>query len=52
MSYHFDEAEIDTLLQHFKDSFSVYYGTKTDDDLHDVALAMFPATKTHYKKNG
>ncbi|XP_063945312.1 sesquiterpene synthase 2-like [Daucus carota subsp. sativus] len=39
LSYHF-EAEIDTLLQHLKERFGVYYGTKTDDDLHDVALCF------------
>nr|AUZ98407.1 germacrene D synthase [Trachyspermum ammi] len=39
LSYHF-EAEIDTLLLHFKDNFREYYGRKTDDDLHDVALCF------------
>ncbi|KAL8149478.1 hypothetical protein AgCh_006474 [Apium graveolens] len=39
LSYHF-EAEIETLLQHVKDSFHECYGNKTDDDLHDVALCF------------
>ncbi|KAK1380669.1 (-)-germacrene D synthase [Heracleum sosnowskyi] len=39
LSYHF-EAEIETLLQHIKDSFREFYGSKTDDDLHVVALCF------------
>ncbi|KAK1386307.1 Germacrene D synthase [Heracleum sosnowskyi] len=39
LSYHF-EAELETLLQHIKDSFREYYCSKTDDDLHDVALCF------------
>nr|K4LMW2.1 RecName: Full=Sesquiterpene synthase 2; AltName: Full=Kunzeaol synthase STS2 [Thapsia garganica]AFV09099.1 sesquiterpene synthase 2 [Thapsia garganica] len=39
LSYHF-EAEIDTLLQHVKDSYLEYYGTKNHDNLHDVALSF------------
>nr|BBO53955.1 sesquiterpene synthase 2 [Angelica keiskei] len=39
LSYHF-EAELETLLQHIKDSFREYYGSKTDHDLRDVALCF------------
>ena len=39
LSYHF-ETEIETSLQHVKDSFLEYYGTKNHDNLHDVALSF------------
>ncbi|WOG83243.1 hypothetical protein DCAR_0102418 [Daucus carota subsp. sativus] len=39
LSYHF-EAEIDKLLHCVKDSFIDYYGTKNNDNLHDVALSF------------
>ncbi|XP_017239117.2 sesquiterpene synthase 2-like [Daucus carota subsp. sativus] len=39
LSYHF-ETEIERSLQHVKDSFLEYYGTKNHDNLHDVALSF------------
>lgn len=39
LSYHF-EAELETLLEHIKDSFRENYGSKTNNDLHDVALCF------------
>lgn len=39
LSYHF-EAELKNILQQIKDSFSEYYSSKKDSDLHDVALCF------------
>ncbi|KAK1357178.1 (-)-germacrene D synthase [Heracleum sosnowskyi] len=39
LSYHF-EAEFDKLLQKINDSFHEYYGSKNDDDLHDISLCF------------
>ncbi|KAK1386306.1 putative terpene synthase [Heracleum sosnowskyi] len=52
LSYHF-EAELETLLQHIKDSFGEYYCSKTDDDLHDVALCFrLLGQKGHFVSSG
>ncbi|KAK1401035.1 (-)-germacrene D synthase [Heracleum sosnowskyi] len=39
LSYHF-EAEFDKLLQKINHSFHEYYGSKSDDDLHDISLCF------------
>lgn len=39
LSYHF-EAEFNKLLQHINDRFYEYYGSKNDDNLHDIALCF------------